>query len=269
MGTLFVSAGYGAAWGTHLSGKGKSGSGKHGLPQRARTRWSITPERATITAALIALLGTLVTAIVAAQSADHPTPAPTPTVTPTLSAIELVGVSAEERGHGSVFLDVLTRNTGDKTSILKGAVARVDHWRKIETCTIGGPLPVSSTYQMKLPVDPDAQAFDMRVPLHEYLRPNEVDRIKIEVGLDEADPFIDGMIFRLRLSLEVDRNGSALSEPVLLSLPGPLSPASHWHEMEKDSEAYSKDCARSNLAGLGYMLALDGDRSHDLSEMGR
>jgi hypothetical protein len=229
-------------------------------------RRSITAAHATIIAALIALSGTVITILVGPLiSSDHSLPALPANAKSTSSDIELVDVSAAERGRGTVFLDIKTRNIGPNTSILKRAIVHVRNWQIIDTCAVGAPLPVSSTYQMKLPSKPPGPQFDVPIELSESLQPNEASRIKIETGLDIKDPDIDGMVIQMQLELQLDKSAHVISEPILMSLPGQLSPKDHWRNMPTDFGF--RECAVKNLKDLDFMLNLPGRRSPDLQQL--
>lgn len=233
------------------------------------SRRRITPERAVIAAALITLVGTLATVFVPTlfKSADPSLEATDPSKSPDApSALELVDVSATERGGETVFLDVKLRNVGGKTSVLKRAIAHVSDWRTIHHCAAGAPLPVSSTYDMVFPESPESPKFDVSTEMHDSLEPNEATRIRIEAGLDVPDPFFDGIIFRFTLELKFDAEGATKSDPVLISLPGKVSPSSQWEAMRKSPDATKQECAEENLKGLRHILGLPGSRSKDLQE---
>ncbi|MER6617645.1 hypothetical protein [Streptomyces xantholiticus] len=235
----------------------------------------ITPERATIIAALIAFIGTIAAILltnVLATKSPEPTPhtastiaSPTADTSDGLSKLELVDVSTEERGGEVVFLDVKIRNTGNKTSVLKRAIAHVSDWRTIDPCLPGAALPVSSTYKMTFPESPKKSRFDISTEMHDSLNPNEATRVRIEAGLDTESPNIDGVIFRFTLELHFDAKASVRSDTILISLPRELSPPSHWENLRKDPEA--RECAEVNLKNLRIMLGLPGRRSKDLQEI--
>ncbi|MFF8846776.1 hypothetical protein ACF08N_29360 [Streptomyces sp. NPDC015127] len=182
-----------------------------------------------------------------------------------MSALELVDVSATERGDETVFLDVKIRNIGSKTSVLKRATAIVSDWRTIDVCLEGAPLPVSSTYKMTFPESPKNRKFNVSTEMHDSLSPNEATRVRIEVGLDVENPDIDAIIFRFTLQLNFDAEGEMRSDAIFISLPGEVSPPSHWEQLRKDP--VTQECAEANLKNLMYMLGLPGRRSKDLQEV--
>ncbi|WP_437019203.1 hypothetical protein [Streptomyces sp. enrichment culture] len=233
----------------------------------------MTAEQAVIGAALIALVGAFVTIIPDLLDSGDPKNEDTSKatseksspkkVTGASSALELVDVSPAGRGEETVFLDVKMRNLGSKTSILKRATAHVSEWRVIGTCAIGAPMPVSSRYKMTLPLDPKKAKFDVSIEMNDFLKANEATRIRIETGLDTENPFIDGMLFRLTLELSFDKSGKVTSHPVVISLPGKLSPPKVWEEMQ-DDPYFEGECARENLKDLRYILKLPGRRDGEM-----
>ncbi|MFI1281688.1 hypothetical protein ACH4U5_13190 [Streptomyces sp. NPDC020858] len=219
---------------------------------------------------MIALIGTLVTVVVPTlfRSSEPPVETTDPTKAPdALSALELVDVSATKRGYETVFLDVKIRNIGNKTSVLKRAIAHVSDWELIGPCGSGAAMPVTSTYKMTFPVIPAMSKFDVSTEMNDSLKPNEATRIEIEAGLDEQDPFIDGIIFRFTLELNFDAEGAVKSNPVLISLPGEVSPPSEWEAMQKSPEWSERECGEENLKNLRRILSLPGSRSKDLQEV--
>jgi hypothetical protein len=247
-----------------------------------KKRFKTTPERATIIAAVIGLLGVVTVALIELLGSNSREPAsivppnpilstvqPNPTLSTgaQLSEVELVDVSATERGSETVLIDIKVRNTGSKTSILKRAIAHVKNWRIIGTCTIGGPMPVSSRYKLTLPLDAPGPNFDVPIDLSDSLEPNEAARIQIEAGLDEERPFIDGMILQIQLELQFDSRGLAMAEPILISLPGELSSKKTWRDMRSEVDDFGSKCAEENLADLEFMLNLAGRRSRDLDQL--
>ncbi|WP_143659257.1 hypothetical protein [Streptomyces sp. SA15] len=218
---------------------------------------------------MIAFIGTLAAILLThVLEPAEPPPEPTPhTASPEadtsgLSKLELVDVSTEERGVEAVFLDVKIRNIGKKTSVLKRVIAQVSDWRKIDPCLEGAPLPVSSTYKMTFPTSPKKSRFEISTEMHDYLKPNEATRVRIEAGLDTENPYADGVIFRFTLELHFDAKASVRSDVILISLPGELSPPGHWETLREDPEV--RECAEVNLKNLRYMLGLPGRRSKDL-----
>jgi hypothetical protein len=254
----------------HLS---RSGEPENDSPHNNGHRRKVTAEKATIIAALIGLMGALITVLVPrffqsdeAKSPTQETPSePTRTASGALSALEVTDVSASVRGAERVFLDLKIRNIGDKTSILKRSTVHVSDWRKIDRCHFGAPLPVSSRYKITLPADPQKSKFDVSTAMNDFLKPNEATRVRIEVGLNEKDPFIDGIIFRFTLELDFDAHGQARSDPLVISLPGKVSPPQVWKEMQSDPEV--QECAESNLRNLRYILGLPGRRIPDLDDV--
>jgi hypothetical protein len=53
-----------------------------------------------------------------------------------------------------------------------------------------------------------------------------------------------------------------MSEPILLSLPGPLPSKQDYR-----ADAYDQECRVSNLANLEFTLSLAGRRSPDLQQL--
>jgi hypothetical protein len=226
---------------------------------------------------LIAFIGTITAILLThvlepTERSSEPTPhtasttaSPKADTSGGMSKLELVDVSTEERGVEAVFLDVKIRNIGNKTSVLKRAIAHVSDWRTIDPCLEGAPLPVSSTYKMTFPKSPKKSRFDISTEMHDFLKPNEATRVRIEAGLDTESPGIDGVIFRFTLELHFDAKASVRSDAILISLPRELSPPSHWETLRKDPEV--RECAEVNLKKLRYILGLPGRRSKDLQEI--
>jgi hypothetical protein len=176
--------------------------------------------------------------------------------------LELSDVSASGRGPGKVFLDAKIRNIGSETSIVKRAVVHVSDWRRIEECLPGAPLPVTSRYKITLPVHPPSARFDTSADMNDFLKPNDATRVRIEMGLDEENPPVDGIIFRFTLELDFNADRQVTSGPLVVSLPGKISPPQTWEEMKSDPEA--RECAEMNLNNLRYILGLPGRRIRDL-----
>lgn len=155
------------------------------------------------------------------------------------------------------------RNLGNKTSVLKRATAHVSDWRIISMCGPGASLPVSSTYEITLPQNPEKPKFDVSTEMSDFLKPNEATRIRIKTGLDVKSPSMDGILFRLTLELSFDESAKVISDPVIISLPSELSPPQEWEAMQQLSGSQG-ECANQNLEDLKYMLGLSGRRDKDL-----
>jgi hypothetical protein len=230
----------------------------------------LTDARVQVIVAAVGLVGVIGAALIGYRATVSSAPSSNPPLSqhPASSQVELVDVSASARRGESVVLDVKLRNIGEKTSILKRAIARVRNWRILSTCSIGAGLPVSSTYQLTLPTEPTHSQFNASVELSDFLKPNEASRIQLVTGLNEERPFIDGILFQLQLELQFDADQFVISKPLLISLPGKLSTRDTWNSFDSGAgDSFEQECAKENITKLDFMLGLPGGRSADIEQL--
>jgi hypothetical protein len=234
---------------------------------RLAARRRITPERATVIAAMLALAGTIVAALLSRPG--QPEPAESHVASAAKGAadsVEVDGLTATQRRAETVLLDLKVRNPTATVALLTHVVAHVDDWRVLENCGVGAPPPESALYRLTIPLDPPAEHFDIPVDLNEQLPPNSTINIRIQAGLDTHHPFIDGMLLRLRLELQFNKSAADVSEPILISLPGPLTTRAQWTATLNTSSTGERGCVEQNLADLDFMLSRPGGRIPDLND---
>jgi hypothetical protein len=182
-------------------------------------------------------------------------------------------------------VQVILHNIGHGRTIVKRAIIRILSSAQLTLCFSQGSLGLSERYNVKLPAFPTPGQI-VEVPIHEQLATDEADRFALSFGF-EADVVTGGpSIYLYQLELSVLHDSSPVPVKlgkVLLSLPLAPSPDEfYWtnylgtasvrkQEMSAwGSGYYAKNlpCWRSNSLALKQLLALPGERSPALTEVG-
>jgi hypothetical protein len=131
--------------------------------------------------------------------------------------LEVVGLTVEEgeavddEGDGEYELvppkvQVALRNVGDQVSVVTGARLEVLDHAFFPVCEAGGPLEVSRTYDVPLPLDPDPGQL-IGVDVAQDVEPAQADRFEFSMQIPNPQEITGTHLYRLGVSLI--RDGSA------------------------------------------------------------
>ncbi|MCZ2805179.1 hypothetical protein O2W18_08705 [Modestobacter sp. VKM Ac-2983] len=97
-------------------------------------------------------------------------------------------------------VQVAVRNVGDQVSVVTGAQLEVLDHAFFEVCEAGGALMVSQTYDVTLPLDPEAgQVLDVDVA--QEIEPARADRFEFSLQVPDPEDVVGTHMYRVRVSL--------------------------------------------------------------------
>src|SRR6266545_4789966 len=166
-------------------------------------------------------------------------------------------------------IEISMRNIGRLVSVVTQAEFRI---RAMQTIDIhcrgsGAALPISQTYDLKLPAH-DGVGQVVGVAVRQQLKPNEADAFAFRVGLagalvGDGDP----RLYQLDVLVHHDREPKPIDAGTIVLAVG--SPGRISFEPSEDADSQERECLRNNVRALRTMLALDGIRSRELEGLGR
>jgi len=169
-------------------------------------------------------------------------------------------------------LDLVVRNRGDETAVLKEITVRVHSAVLLEACEEHGVVTVSNVYNAKLcpthaPDDPPAEIAVQDV-FFSVPADSEAERFQIDLANDRACTYLPGLaLYELDVVLVFDADGRRLeSERVVVAVPTSsyaLGVGRTGLESVQEFDA-ADDCHAWNLTQAGNFAALS--EVHKLSE---
>jgi hypothetical protein len=177
-------------------------------------------------------------------------------------------------------IQVTLHNTGSQRSIIKRALFRIRSFAALPICAIEGELMVSKTYDITLPTNPREDEAPVEKPVSQQLAPDEADRFAFSLSVPPPAGMPTVYLYQLEIEFLHDEDSTPLKAGnVIVALPG--APGRHGMQFWSKSwlslypgaekglpdEARIHSCLDSNTAKLRKMLALDGVRSNELSNL--
>ncbi|SDS52395.1 hypothetical protein [Actinoplanes derwentensis] len=168
-----------------------------------------------------------------------------------------VAVHDLEPGTNTADVDVKVRSKGDEVGYIKGVEIEILDSRRIDGCTAPMPVPVTATYDIALPAEPEDLPYTRRFALDHEVAPGKVDRFVLRLGTEGAGPNIVGAtVYRFRLIIPYNEGSASRmeSEPLLAFVKYP-------YENSLGSPGGATECVKRNARDLADMAATDGVRS--------
>jgi hypothetical protein len=185
-------------------------------------------------------------------------------------------------------IQVTLHNTGSQRSIIKRALFRIQSLAALPVCLTAGELLISKKYDVTLPVTPPKDEAPVEKPVSQQLGPDEADRFAFSLSAPQSIETPTVYLYQLQVEFLHDTETTPLTAGnVVVALPG--APGRHGLEFWGKGEpangkvtrssfdaAYShlgayqetvRSCLDSNTSELRRMLALDGERSKELTNL--
>jgi hypothetical protein len=217
---------------------------------------------------LVAAIGTGVPLLVAGGSSDSAGgEAAEQAPRSNLEVIDLAVTNGSPRGDRDAIqaVDLTVRNAGDLVAIVKRMELRIRASALLEICQAGGGLEPSERYRVLLPPDPDPGDL-VQAKLSQQIGPGKADRFT--VGLDVPEPArqIGDRLYQMDVLLYVDTAKRPVRAGTVVAA-APYLPENHYFRSGQISDDFDpiRACLEKNEANFKRMLALEGERSPELS----
>jgi hypothetical protein len=174
----------------------------------------------------------------------------------------------EEGSDRPAALDIKLHNVGDRRSVIKRAVLRIQKFTTLPICLSQGGLGVSATYGVTLP-ERSAEGQAIEVPLSQQLGPDEADRFKLDLHVRNPDD-LKLYFYWVDVTLVRDAESRPISlGKAIVTLPVGTSNGFDFFRTKQSAEgipsyytakerAEVKECQASNNAILREFMALNG-----------
>ncbi|WP_041841072.1 hypothetical protein [Actinoplanes friuliensis] len=212
-------------------------------------------------------------------------PVPSASLGPGLEAIDLVvrdpapdGDPADvDTTFSPPAVEITVHNRNARRTVVTRVVVTVEDSAVMKQCASqGGPVGVSATYDVTLPLRP-ATGTEVRVPVSQQQGSDEADRFALRLGTPARESPTMLHLYRLRFELEADGDTTRLPAGTAV-VAVPMAPSDgdgyFWSEMYDSGEINVDDvpdrdrilaCMKDNSATLVRLLADGAELSPDFT----
>lgn len=176
----------------------------------------------------------------------------------TLSLVD-VSIRDLEQGKYTADIDVNVRSTGDEVSYIKGVELEILDSRRIDSCIVPLPVPISVTYDIVLPAEAADLPQSIPYKLYHSIEPGKVDRFVLRLGTPGAgDNIVGATVYRFRLRIPYNEGSSTHleSDPLLAYVKYPYAAP-----IGTTGGGTDRDCVKRNARDLSDLAKTDGVRS--------
>ncbi|HET8814799.1 MAG TPA: hypothetical protein VFM51_07575 [Solirubrobacterales bacterium] len=178
-------------------------------------------------------------------------------------------------GESMPQLDITLRNTGRLPALVTAARVTVEDSERLGVCDFGGgPVQVSGSYAITLPLLPLLSERAVTRPLHQEVPAGEVDRFRLAFRLPWNTE--ENYVYALRVELISEDSGQpidvgrfVLGVPETVNRGGRILPegSDPFGFYGPSGHLISSWCGHRNIAALERLLAADGRRSSSMAAL--
>jgi hypothetical protein len=184
-------------------------------------------------------------------------------------------------------LDITVRNAGELVSVMTAIGFRILDAGFLQICQAGGGLEPSESYDVQLPATAEIEGDQVVASpdevegklvedkLSQEIRPGQADRFLVRLDVAEPERQLGSHLYQLEVVLYHDGDPEPTSAGnVLVSVPFLPNPFNFWSSIPPEARrsgfrgaagAAARECYQRNDAVYKEMLALDGERSPELT----